>query len=446
MNMKMHRSAFPILFAFMVLVWGTRHGSASPEIPGAPQEKPIAILGATVHPVSGPAMEDATVVFDRGKIVAVGKDVLVPDQAVRVDGSGKHIYPGLFDAWTNLGLVEISSIRATVDDMELGQINPNVKSWVAVNPDSELIPVTRSNGVLLALSAPSGRLLAGRSAVLQLDGWTWEDMTLKADVGMHIHWPFMTPYSEWMMEDSPRAQMEQRDQGLELLKRAFTDARAYLKARRAPDSAQSEDARWEALIPVLEGKQPLLIVADELQQIQAAVAFADQQKTRLIIAGGYDAPLCIELLKKHQVSVIVGAVYRLPRRPDDDYDAPYSLPGKLHQAGVPFCISSVMRFGASRVRNLPYHAATAVAYGLPAEVALKSITLAPAQILGVADRVGSLEVGKDATLIITNGDPLETDTNVSTAYIQGRLVDLSDRHKRLWQKYEEKYRRLKEPQ
>jgi imidazolonepropionase-like amidohydrolase len=231
-----------------------------------------------------------------------------------------------------------------------------------------------------------------------------------------------------------------RDDAVERLHRAFDDAQAYRLAREA-DAGYPLDARWEAMLPVLEGKLPLIVSADELQQIQAAVAFALQQKCRLIVYGGYDAPRCVELLKQHDVPVIVSGVYRLPRRRDDEYDAPYTVPARLHEAGVKFCIAGAGRHSASNVRNLPYHAGTAAAYGLPADEALKAITLYPAQILGIADRAGSLEAGKDATLFICDGDPLETPTQVETAYVQGRKVDLSDRHKRLWKKYEERLRR-----
>ncbi|MEQ8788069.1 MAG: amidohydrolase family protein [Pirellulaceae bacterium] len=414
--------------------------SAAPEVPGKPQTRPVALIGATVHPVSGPAIENGVLVFDRGEIVAVGNaKTKIPENAERLDLQGKHVYPGLFDAYTNMGLVEINAVRATRDEAETGRINPNASARVAVNPDSELIPVTRSNGVLLTLTAPSGSLLAGRSSVLQLDGWTYEDMTLQSDVALHIVWPRMSAVADAAKKGAQQG--NSRDKAVEQLRQAFDDARAYRLARQA-DEDYPLDARWESMLPVLDGALPLLVVADESQQIQAAVAFAEQQKCRMILYGGYDAPRQAELLKQHDVPVIVGGVYRLPERRDDAYDAAYTVPQRLQAAGVKFCISGAGRFGASNVRNLPYHAATAAAYGLSEEDALKSITLYPAEILGVADRVGSLEVGKQATLIVTDGDPLETPTQTEAAFIQGRRVELLDRHKRLWRKYQEKYRRL----
>lgn len=423
---------------------------ATPEIPGATQQKPIVLTGATVHPVSGPVIENGIVLFEKGKIVGVGRELKIPEDAEIIDVAGKHVYPGLIDANTQLGLIEIPSVRGTVDPNESGEINPNVKAQVAFNPDSELIPVTRSNGVLTALSAPGGGLITGQSACMLMDGWTFEDMCLKPAVAMHIHWPQMAAQDAWWIEQTGAAQAEDSDRGLKAIRKAFADAKIYLAAKQAHavgnGTAPDHDTRWEAMIPVLKGEQPVFITADDAQQIQSALAFCEKEKLRPVIVGGYGAPECAALLKKHKAPVIIGGVYRLPRRRGDAHDAPFTVAAKLHEAGVPFCIagSPVGSSGSttSNVRNLPYNAATAAAYGLPAEEALKSITTYPAQILGVADRIGSLEAGKDATLIVTTGDPLEISTQVTAAYIQGRPVELNDRHKRLWEKYKEKYRRM----
>ena len=426
-------------FVCLAILATLNFASANPEVPGKPQEKPIALVNAVIHPISGDIIDRGTILFDKGKIVALGKEVAIPEGAEKIDLDGKHVYPSLFDAWTDLGLVEINSVRATVDVQESGQINPNVKAIVAVNPDSEIIPVTRSNGVLLALTAPHGGLIAGKSAVIQLDGWTWEDMALLPEAAMHLEWPRVGGGHNF--DDEEEGSDMKHDEVATKLRETFADARAYAASRKA-DPNYPLDARWEALQPVLAGELPVVIHADELIAIQAAVAFADQEKVKVILHGGYDAPRCASLLKKHNIPVVVAGVYRVPRRRGDDYDASYSLPARLHEAGIKFCISSAGRFGASNVRNLPYHAATAAAYGLPAAEALRSITLSPAEILGGEARVGSLAAGKDATLIVTTGDPLETPTQVTAAYIQGRQVDLTDRHKRLWKKYEEKYKRL----
>lgn len=425
--------------AILLLIAPVRLASGSDEIPGADQQQPIALVGATIHTVSGPTIERGTLVFDAGRITALGRSVKPPEGAKRIDVSGLHVYPGLFNACGNIGLAEISAVRATNDYSESGRINSNVKAEVAVNPDSELIPVTRSGGMLLSLSAPSGGLISGTSAVLELDGWTWEQMTVKAPAGMHVEWPSMNSPTG---KDAEKESDSQKT--IRLLDETMAEAEAYRKARAAGTvggNRQPLDARLEALVPVLSGELPLIVTADEIRQIEAAVAFAQRWGVKLILLGGYDAPLVASLLREHQVPVIIGGVHRLPRRRGDDYDAAYTLPDRLRRSGIEYCIST----GSSRVwnsRNLPFHAATAVAYGLSREEALKAITLYPARIFGLADRVGSLEVGKDATLIVTDGDPLETPTEVLTAFIEGRPVDLSNRQKRLWKKYEEKYRQL----
>jgi imidazolonepropionase-like amidohydrolase len=416
--------------------------NAADTVPARLQAGPIALVGGTVHTVSGAPLSPGAVVFAGGKIVAIGeaRAVAIPEGAEVIDAAGKHIFPSLFDSYSNLGLVEIDAVRATVDFSESGDINPNVKAQVGVNPDSELIPVTRANGVLLAVSAPGGGIISGQSVVLQLDGWTWEELTVKSPVGLHVNWPNMSPVSAWWEEASKEQQTSRRDTQLQQLDRAFDNARAYQQARRAKDSQQAFDARWESMLPVLEGKVPVVVAADELQQIQAAVAFAARQKVKLIIYGGYDAEECAQLLKQHEVPVIVSSVYRLPTREGDAYDAAYSLPGRLKAAGVKFCIAGGARFGASNVRNLPYNAATAVAFGLDEADALKAITLWPAEIYGVSNRVGSLDEGKDATLFIADGNILETATQVESAYVAGRKIELTDKHKRLWRKYQERYR------
>ena len=437
----MGSNMFRSIVAVSLLIAFVHSAAAHPEVPGPPQKQPVALTNATIHPVSGPVVEKGTLVFEGGKITALGKEATIPASAEVIDLAGKHVYPGLFDALTDLGLVEINSVRATLDVEETGQINPNTRAIVAVNPDSELIPVARSNGVLLALTAPSGRLIPGRSAVIQLDGWTWEDMAVLPDSGLHIEWPQPPRETRRRGPAAPAEGGPPPEEAAERLRKILSDARAYAAARNA-DSSFPRDARWESLQDVLAGKLPVIVHADEVRQITAAAAFAEQENLKLIIAGGYDAPLCAALLKKHGIPVIVGGVYRLPRRRGDEYDAAFSLPAKLQTAGIQYCISSQDRHGASSVRNLPYHAATAVAYGLSPEEALKAITLYPAQILGLADRVGSLEVGKHATLFVASGDPLDTPTQVEAAWIGGRKVDLNDRHKRLYRKYEEKYKQL----
>ncbi|MFN5314509.1 MAG: amidohydrolase family protein [Planctomyces sp.] len=417
---------------------------ASDQIPGAPQKKPVALVNGVLHTVSGPVIEAGTIVFDNGRITELGPRMQPPPNADVIDLQGRHVYPGMIESHSQLGLTELSSTRATVDTSEVGLLNPNVTAATAVNPDSELIPVTRANGVLVALSAPSGGLVSGKASLLQLDGWTSVDMTLQRESGLVINWPASFRSSFFGPPSAGGAGGEAGGSQVQELRNLFTDARAWSKARTASPETQRYDIRFASMQPVLAGKVPLIVAADEAEEIQAAVAFGVEQKLQVIIFGGYDAESCAELLRRYQVPVIVSAVHRDPRNDHDDYDAAYTLPERLRKAGIRFCISGSARSETWNTRNLPYQAATAAAYGLPRDEALKSVTLYPAQILGVADRLGSLEPGRDATIFVSTGDPLETDSQVTQAWIQGRVVDLNSRHTQLAGKYGEKFRRLNE--
>ncbi len=421
--------------------------TASDQIPGAKQAKPILIRGATIHTVSGAAIEGGSILIKDGKIAEIAKSITVPEGSQVVEASGKHVYPGLIDSFSSLGLIEIDSVRATIDNAETGNINSNVKSAVAFNPDSEAIPVARANGILTSVVAPSGGLVAGRASAMMLDGWTWEDMTLKADVAMAINWPRFGvggPGGGRGRRGAEASESEDSDNDrLAGLHELFSETKAYAAARKANPHETQIDLRLEAMIPVIEGKLSLLVNANLLKQIQTAVAFGQQYGIKVIIVGGADAVHCSQLLVDTQTPVIIPSTYRLPTRRDAGYDAAYTLPSQLKAAGIKFAIASDGRFGASMVRNLPYHAATAVGFGLSEEEAVRSITLTPAEIFGVADRIGSLEVGKDATLFITDGNVLEISTQVQQAWIQGRAVDLSSKHTRLNDKYKTKYERMK---
>lgn len=418
---------------------------ASDQIPAPPQERPIALVGGTVHTVTGETLENGTVLFENGKITAVGTEVELPEDVEIMRIAGQHVYPGLIAATSILGLVEIGAVRATRDFAEVGEITPNVRAEVAVNPDSELLPVTRANGVTLAHTLPVGGLMSGTSALIMLDGWTWEQMSLKAPVGLHVWWPRMGVRRGWWVRQSEEEQLKERDEHIKKIRQAFADARAYMKAKEAEESKgvpyHETDLRWEAMIPALKKEMPVFLHAEEIRQIQAAVDWALEEDLDVVLVGGRDAWRVTDLLKRHDIPVIVDDIHTLPMRRWEAYDTPFTNPLKLYEAGVKFCISGGVR-EASNARNLPYHAAMAAAYGLPREEALKAITIHAAEILGVGDQVGSIEVGKDATLIVSTGDPLEITTRVETAFIQGRNIDLSSRHTQLYHKYKTKYERL----
>jgi len=446
---KLLKIATVVAAAMLVNVGEFSSALNAQEIPGARQSKPIVLKNATLHPIDSEKIEKGMLLIKDGKIAAIGEQVRVPEGAKTIDLDGKHVYPGLFEPHTQLGLTELSAVRATNDYRESGSINPNVKALVSVYPDNMIIPVTRSNGVLFALTAPSGGLISGKSAVIQLDGWTYEDMAVKAEAALQISWPSQSLSARrratMSAADAKKAVKGQAER-LAKLTDFFESARSYRDARNSPNSTQNYDARLEAMIDIVEGKTPLMVQANGLAEIQSAVNFSLQEKVKLIILGGYDSAECASLLKKYDVPVVIGAVHRVPRRRSDEYDRAYTLASRLHEAGVKFCISGTERSKTWNARNLAYHAATAAAFGLPVEEAIRSITLTPAEIFGVDDRIGSLKVGKDASLIVTDGNPLEVRTHVLRAYLQGREVDLSNRQQRLYKKYQQRYEQLEAEQ
>ena len=403
-----------------------------------PQAGPIALVGGTVHPVSGPPVENGVVLMVEGRLAAVGEGGAPPGVEV-IDVKGKHVYPGLIDAHTNLGLVEIGAVRATRDYDEVGEITPEVRACVAVNPDSWLIPVTRSNGVLVFGTFPQGGTVPGRASVMHADGWTWEDMAVRQDAGLVVTWPMPRP--RYVPHGAVREDVLAREvaASLQRVRDAFADARAYLDAKAA-DPSLPADIRWEAMRDVLAGKRPVFFDAQDLDEITTAVEFAAARGLNAVILGGHDAALCADLLKAHDVAVLIANLHRFPKRTDSDFDEAYALPAKLEKAGVRWCLASGER--TANVRNLPYAAARAAAYGLPKDAALRGVTLYAARVLGVADTLGSLEPGKSATLIVTDGDPLEVTTRVEMAFIDGRRIDLSNKQTALYEKYKEKYRQL----
>ena len=403
----------------------------------------VSIVHATVHTVSGETIDDGTVSFRSGRIVEVGRGLPALSGATVVDATGKHLWPGMIDANTVIGLTEIGSVAGSVDTAETGALNPDVNTAIAVNPDSELIPVTRANGVTHVLSVPEGGLVSGTSSLIRLSGWTWEDLAAATPVALHVRWPSFrirrgTPGRP--PQTSEEDQKKERDEALKKIKTLFEDAAAYAKAKAAggtPGRPFDTDPALEAMLPVLDGRVPVIVQADEIKQIRSAVAFARSQGLRMVLLSSGDTALATDLLKENAIPVIVDGVLSVPAHDDDPYDAAYALPAKLKAAGVAFCISSGGGgFGAMNTRNLPYHAAMAAAFGLSRDDAMRAITIEPARILGVGRDLGTIEAGKSASLILTDGDPLEVRTHVLSEWIDGRPVALSDnRHERLYRKY-----------
>ncbi len=398
----------------------------------------LAIRGGTVHTLAGPPIANGTVIVQDGKIAAVGADVSVPAGARVIDATGKHVYPGLFDAITRLGLTEIGQVTVTNDYLELGTFNPHLLGATAVHPASEHIPVARANGITHAAAAPNARSggIGGQASLIDLDGWTIEEMLIAPSVGMIVDWPSIqtrefdvSTFS--MRERSYREAKQQYEERRDSLAAWLEAARRYQRATAAGENVK-RDLKLEALARVTQGALPFLVMANTDREIKEAVAFADSQQVKIVILGGREARKVRELLAEKKIPVILGASQQLPSGEDEPYDEQYAQPGMLHAAGVTFAIST---FNASASRTLPYEAGTAVPYGLPAEEALKAVTLYPAQILGVADRLGTIEVGKLANLFVADGDPLEIRTQVTNVIIKGRDVGVRDRHLELYEKY-----------
>ncbi|MCY3971355.1 MAG: amidohydrolase family protein [Acidobacteria bacterium] len=397
----------------------------------------LAIEGGTVHPVAGPSYNGTVVVRD-GVIEAAGPDVPTPRDAEVIDAGSLHVYPGLFNAWTTLGLVEIDSVPATLDQAELGD-TPHLLAVEGVHPASEIIPVTRENGTTHALTAPSGGPWAGQASVILLDGWTVEEMEVEKSVGVVLEWPSLATrefdFSTFSVQEKKFSEAKRDyDRTVDELGDWIEAARQYDHARSnaGSETAVEQDHALEAIATVARGELPLLVVADRARAIRDAVAFAEEHGLRLVLASGRDAAKEAELLAEKNVPVIVNSVQALPVEEDDPYDGPFAAPGELHRAGVPIAFGT---FDASNARALPYEAATAVAFGLEAEAALRALTLSAAQILGLDDRLGSIEPGKWANLIVTDGDPLEVRTAVRHVIVRGRDVDLSNRHSRSYELY-----------
>lgn len=415
--------------------------TAGPEwTPATPRR--FALTGGTVHTVTGGVLENATVLVDEGRITAVGTGLAAPPDATVRDCRGKHVYPGFIAANTMLGLIEVATIEGSNDTQETGNVNPNIRAEVMVNPDSDLLPVARLNGVTSALVVPGGGAIHGLSALVHLDGWTQEDMTVRRAVALHVRWPDMSPVRGWQVQQSDEEQNKARDAAIAAIRDAFGDARAYEKARAAEGApgvpAHDGDVKWDAMRRVVRGEIPVFFEAETAAQLRAVLDFVDEYALRgVAIVGGRDAALFAEDLKSRGIAVIVGGTLEMPGRRYDAYDEPFTLPGRLAAAGVTFCIADGGgSFAAAGVRNLPQHAGMAVAFGLAKDEALKSVTLYPARILGVADRLGSIEVGKIADLQVTDGDPLEVATHCEQVFIAGRPIPMRSRQTELFKKYD----------
>jgi imidazolonepropionase-like amidohydrolase len=412
------------------------------------------IRNADVYPVTSAPLKGASVLVTAGKIAEIGVKIAAPKGVKIVEGKGLRVYPGMIDSITEIGLSEISAERVTVDAGELGEFMPQLRALIAINPESEHIPVVRVNGITSVMSFPgagrggrggTAQIISGQAALIHLDGWTWEDMEINRAAALQIVFPNIPPRggrggaedfpSDFAGPSGPTTFTEQKrqyDQRVQELNDFFDAARQYLKERTNNAPGFKRDLKMEAMIPVLEGKTPAAVTAVRERTIRDAIAFADKQHIKIVIVQPRELKNVAADLKAKNIPIILGRTEELPESDDAAYDEAESLPSEVYKAGVNFAFGT----GSNEfVRNLPYNAARAAAYGLPQDEALKAVTINPAQIWGAADKIGSIEKGKWADLMVTDGDPLETPTQIKSLYIKGKEIDLTNKQTRLYQKY-----------
>lgn len=406
------------------------------------------ITNGTVHVGNGTVLEKATIEVNNGKIVNVGTGITPAGGAKVVDASGKQVYPGLILPSTDLGLKEIANgVRGSNDYSELGDYNPNVRSITAYNTDSRVINILRGNGILLASITPEGGIISGSSSVVQLDAWNWEDAAYKMDAGIHLNMPsFISRFGRrggggfpggfpggrggGQQEDPARQAVER----VEEIKAFFREAKAYLQE----NTHANRNLKFEAVKGLFDKSQKLFVHGDQVKQMLVAIDFSKEFGFDVVIVGGSESFQVADLLKANNIAVILREEHALPASADDDVDQPYKTPAMLQKAGVLFALNDT--HDESRYRNLSYNAGTAATYGLTKEEALQAITLNTAKILGIADKTGSLEAGKDANIVISDGDLLDMRTsNVTHAFIRGREINLDNKQKELYDRYRFKY-------
>jgi imidazolonepropionase-like amidohydrolase len=433
-----------IFFSLYSICYLLSANSQETVYPAPKQTTTTVITNATVHKGNGEVIENASIVITDGKIAAIGKDIAVPAGANTVDAKGKQVYPGLILPTTNLGLVEMPSVRATTDVQEIGELNPNIRSIIAYNTDSKIINTLRSNGILLANITPEGGLISGSSSVVQLDAWNWEDAAYKTDEGIHFNMPSLMPRPRFGGFGGGRSNGPQQPESdpvkegldkVEKIKSFFREAKAYAAA----PSHDETNLKLASVKGLFDKAQKLYVHANTVKQMLVALDFIEEFGFDVVIVGGSDSWQIADLLKQHNVSVILNQPHSLPTIEDDDIDQPFKTAALLQKAGVLFSITD--DDGQTRGRNLSFNAGTAASYGLTKEEALQAITLNAAKILGVSDKTGSIEVGKDANIVICEGDILDMKTSIVTdAFIQGRKIDLTDKHKQLNERYNQKYK------
>lgn len=433
----MKRIFFTILLGSWMI---TRVAAQETVYPAPAQSQTIALTNATVHVGNGQVIENGMVVFSKGKIIDVRPTAAIADVKV-IDCKGKHIYPGLILSQSNLGLVEVSSVRATSDESELGQMNPNIRSLVAYNTDSKVPNTLRNSGILLANVVPDGGIISGSSSVVQLDAWNWEDAAYLPDNAIHFRMPSLMlrgggrgGFGRFGGQQPAGDPIKRALDQIETVKAFFREAKAYVQEA----SHEETNLKYEAVKGLFSKKQKLFIHCSIVKELLIAIDFVKEFGFDVVVVGGSESYQIADLLKQNNIAVILGQMHSLPTMVDDDVDQPYKTPAVLQKAGVLFAIND--DDGSARQRNLAFNAGTAAAYGLTKEEALAAVSLNAAKILGVGDKTGSIETGKDANLLVCDGDLLDMRSQIILhAFIQGREVNLTDKHKQLYERYKYKY-------
>lgn len=407
------------------------------QTPAPVQKEAITILGATAHIGNGTVIENSVLVFEAGKITAIGESGTATKGRI-IDAKGKHLYPGFIAPAKSLGLVEVNAVRASNDQDEIGDFIPNIRSLIAYNAESKVVESMRPNGVLLGQIAPQGGRISGTSSIVQFDAWNWEDAAIKVDDGIHLHWPNSFRRGRWW-EGEPRGFQPNKDYSkqLEEIKTFLLNAKAYENQKTA-----SKNEAFNTMSGLFSGSKKLYLYADGEKEIIDAITTAKEIGIEgIVLVGGYEAYKIIPFLKQHNVPVLVQHTHSLPSKADDDYDLPYKLPKLLVDGGL---LVALENSGTSnfQTRNLPFYAGQVVGQGMEKETALQLISGNTAKILGIEADYGTLETGKSATLFISEGDALDMRTNQLThAFIDGREISLETHQTELWKRYVEKYNR-----
>jgi len=402
--------------------------------PAPAQTQTIALVHGTIHVGNGDVIDDGIVVISGGKIVNIGNYTAINDVKI-IDCTGKQIYPGLISPITDLGLNEIGAVRSTQDEYELGENNTNVRAVIAYNSDSKVINTLRSNGILLANVVPDGGIISGSSSVMQLDAWNWEDGVYKMDGGIHFHMPSLAALPARFGGQNANDALKAANDRIDRVRQFFQQAKAYYEEGKH----EHTNIKFEAAKGLFNQSQTFFVHCELVKEMMVAAAFAKEFNFRTVIVGGTDSWMIADYLKQNNIAVILNQSYSLPVTQDDDVNQPYKTPSMLQQAGVLFSISD--QHGETRGRNLMFNAGVAAGPGLlTKEQALQAITLNAAKILGIDATTGTLEKGKDANVVVSDGDILDiTTNNIIYAFIQGRQISLDNKHKQLYEKYKYKY-------